>query len=195
MPRPSRIAERREQLLPIVAAAFAELGYRRTTVSELAERCGVRENILYRLWRDKKAMFIASIDHVYDLSAGIWRESLNAPGSGSPARRLLEYEAHHHGEYGLYRIIFAGLSEADDPEIRAALRRMYQRFQRFIATQIVAHRGEDGDAAPEPGAAAWAIVGLGTVANIGRELGILTGEGRRRLLSDVGLVLLEGTPG
>ena len=49
MPRPSKADERRRELLPLVAEAFSELGYRRATTAELAARCGVQENILYRL--------------------------------------------------------------------------------------------------------------------------------------------------
>src|SRR5512147_3231791 len=103
MPRTSQLTEKRRELLPIVARAFAELGYRRTTTAELARRCEVRENILYRLWPDKKAMFIASIDYVFELSSSIW-DKLQDDGSGkaTDAERLLEYEARHHGEFGLY---------------------------------------------------------------------------------------------
>ena len=133
MPRPNQSAQRRQEFTPIIARAFAELGYRRTTTAELADRCGVRENILYRLWPDKKAMFIAAIEYVYGLSAQTW-EKLLEKGGDKPgaARRLLDYESVHHGEFGLYRIVFAGLSETDDPEIRQALRHMYDRFHRFI---------------------------------------------------------------
>lgn len=193
MPRPSRIEQRRAELLPILARAFAELGYRRATVAELAHRCAVRENILYRIWDDKRAMFIAAIEYVYDLSAGIWRESLAAGGGGSPARRLLDYEAHHHGEYGLYRIMFAGLGETDDPQIREALKRTYRKFQEFIAAQIVSHRAGTEKGAVAPQLSAWALVGLGTVANIGRELDLLSSEQRRSLLGDVGRTLLESS--
>ena len=76
----------------------------------LARRCGVQETILYRLWPDKKAMFIAAIEWVYDLSTRTW-EDLLAGGAAkkSAAERLLDYEATHHGEFGLYRIVFAGV--------------------------------------------------------------------------------------
>ena len=58
MSRPSQTDEQRKKLLPIVCQTFSELGYRRTTTAELAAKCQVRENILYRLWPDKKAMFL-----------------------------------------------------------------------------------------------------------------------------------------
>jgi len=192
MARPSQIAEKRRELLPIVAKAFADLGYRRTTTSQLAERCKVQENILYRLWPDKKAMFIAAIEHVYDLSLAVWKRLLIKGEKGkSGAERLLEYEASHHGEFGHYRIVFAGLSETDDPDIQAALAGMYQRFQRFVREQVVAHRGNrNASSLPDPALAAWALVGLGTVANIGRELGLLNDRQRRRLMAEIGQVLL-----
>ena len=197
MPRPNRSEARRRELTPVLARTFADLGYRRTTTAELAERCGVRENVLYRLWADKRAMFVAALDHVYGLSEETWARVLAASdGRSSAAEILLDYESAHQGEFGLYRIVFAGLSETDDPEIRRALKRLYGRFQRFVHRQVDAHRDgarERADAA----LVAWAIVGLGTVANIGRELDLVSARARRRLIGDIGRVLLGrrgGTP-
>jgi AcrR family transcriptional regulator len=195
MARPSQSAQKIKELLPVVAQAFAELGYRRTTTADLARRCGVRENILYRLWPDKKAMFVAAIDYVFDLSVETWAKLLERPSKRqSAAGRLLEHEASHHGELGLYRIIFAGLSETDDPEIRQALSRMYQQFQKFIREQIDRHRSTSESchgARVRSESAAWAVIGLGTVANIGRELGLLDDSDRRRLMEQAGKCLLD----
>jgi AcrR family transcriptional regulator len=192
MPRRNQTAEKRQALLPIVARAFAELGYRRTTTAELAKRCGVQENILYRLWPDKKAMFIAVIGYVYDLSVAIWGKLLAEDGADqTAAERLLQYESEHQGEFGFYRIVFAGLSETDDPVIRAALADMYQRFQRFLHTQMVAHQAQSRtEAPPDAMLAAWAVIGLGTMANISRELGLLSDRQRRRLIEEMGRALL-----
>jgi AcrR family transcriptional regulator len=196
VPRPNLSRERRRELIPIVARAFAEFGYRRTTTAELARRCNVQENILYRLWPDKKAMFIAALGHVYEQSVGVWSELLaSADDEHTAAERLLEYEAEHHGEYGQYRIVFAGLSETDDPDIRAALADMYQRYQRFIRRQIAAHRGTSAEGLPDAEMAAWAVVGLGTVANISRELGLVTDAQRQRLIGRIGRALLGDSSG
>jgi AcrR family transcriptional regulator len=194
MPRPSLIAEKREELLPIVARAFADLGYRRTTTAELAERCGVQENILYRLWPDKKGMFMAAIAYVYDLSAEIWNQLLDKQNAQTGAERLLDYEARHHGEFGHYRIVFAGLSETDDPDIRTGLAAMYERYQQFVRKQVAAHRHQRGTRSPvDPALTAWALVGLGTVADIARELGLLNDRTRQRLLAQIGKLLLEAS--
>lgn len=194
MPRPNRSAEKREALLPVLAEAFAEVGYRKATTAELARRCGVQEPILYRLWADKKAMFLASIDHVYERSLTIWNGLLERrDGEGTGAERILAHEATHHGEFGLYRVLFAGLDELDDDEVRARLRETYRQFHRYLRDRIVEHRAARGiRAGIDPGAAAWAVLGLGTMSSIGREVGILPAGARRKLLSDVGRTLLEG---
>lgn len=191
MPRPNRTNEQRKELIPVVARAFAELGYRRATTAELARRCGVQENILYRLWADKKGMFVAAIEHIYERSTGFWEKALIDDGDGrSAAERLLEFEAEYKGEHGISRIVFTGLAEADDAEIRAALFRMYGRYQSFIARRLLEHRPDGADrTAVEMDA--WAIIGLGTIAEIGRVLNLLDERERRRLWGETGRRLLE----
>ncbi len=195
MPRPNQSAERRLDFVPILARTFANLGYRRTTTAELADRCNVRETILYRLWPDKRAMFIAALDYVYQLSEETWDELLSrADDEVSPAELILDYESTHQGEFGLYRIVFAGLSETDDPEIAGALKLLYGRFHRFVKKQVKVHReGGPEPVVTDPALVAWAIVGLGTVANIGRELGLLSASARKRLVGEVGRALLGGS--
>jgi AcrR family transcriptional regulator len=192
MPRPDRSNERRRRFTPIMAETFARLGYRRATTAALAGACGVQETVLYRLWPDKRAMFIAAIEHVYDLSVEKWDTLIAATGDGrSPAERLLEYEATHHGEFGMYRIVFAGLNESDDPEIHAALCRMYSRYQSFIVRRLREHRG-GGDHRVDGDLSAWALIGLGTITSIARELGLLTPVSRRQLWETAGRHLLDG---
>jgi AcrR family transcriptional regulator len=195
MPRPDASAARRREFAPGLARVFADLGYRRATTAALAQACGVQETILYRLWPDKPAMFVAALDHVYAFSERTWKDLLAGLGAGAdPAAAILEYEATHHGEFGLYRIVFAGLSETDDAQIRRALRRLYGRFRRFVEAQIRAGAGLRRGAAPAPDPllASWAILGLGTVANVGRELGLLAAGQRARLFREIGRRLIGG---
>ena len=179
-----------KRLLPIVAAAFAQLGYRRATTAQLADRCGVRENILYRAWPSKKTMFLAAIDHVFEVSLRRWQQLLgSADEAAADAERLLDFESVHHGEFGLYRIVFTGLSETDDPEIRTALRTMYQRFHRFIVQQLAA--GGSARRPADPELAAWTFVGMGTISNISRELRLFSADDRRRFFHEIGRLLLR----
>ena len=200
MARPSHARERRLEFAPILARAFAELGYRRASTAELAERCGVRENVLYRLWKDKRAMFIAALEYIYSLSESRWRATASAQnGDATTAEKMLEYEATHHGEFGHYRVVFAGLSEADDPVIRKAMQSMYERFAGFIAEQVKSHRAaqrktpaDRNDRFCDPSQAAWALVGLGTILDVAKELKLMTAAQQQRLMLNAGRLLLEG---
>jgi AcrR family transcriptional regulator len=191
--RLSTLEDKRREFLPVVAGAFAELGYRRLTSAELAARCGLGEKVLYRIWPDKQAMFLAALEWVYLASERTW-ESLLAEGAAGEGAflRLLSHEADHHGEHGLYRIVFAGLSETDDPRLRGALRDLYGRFHAFVRRQITVHRerGSAGDLDVET--AVWAIVGLGTVANLVRELELASANRRGALFWEAGRLLAEG---
>ena len=194
MARPDRSAERRQEAVGTIAATFAELGYRRTTTAVLAERCGLTEVALYRLWPDKQAMFVAAIRHVGDNTERIWDAVARAAattGKRSAAERLLQHEAQHLGEFGFHRILFAGYSETDDPAIRDALRAVYERLLARIAELVAEHRkGEASGPLPTPLLTAWALLGLGTATNLGRELGMLGDRARNQLFAAVGAHLL-----
>ena len=193
MARPNQSEQRRADLVPVLAKAFADLGYRRATTAALAQRCGLRENQLYRLWPSKKAMFLASIDYLYEYTAKKWRELLSRSDGRSPAERILSFEGEHRGETGLHRITFAGLNEADDPDIREALRQMYQKFHTFIIGQVQEHRtGTKSGQHPDAALTAWAVIGLGMIANITHELELLPHDTQGRMVHDVGMRLFDG---
>ncbi len=176
MPRPSQVEEKRRRLLPVIARAFGELGYRRATTAELAERCGVRENVLYRLWSDKREMFLAAIRSLFEKRQGEWEAALEKSGSGSRrAEKLIEFAAQHYGDESLARVIFSGLAETDDAEIREALARLYRQWAEFFELEIQQYResihaASGSDTGSDIQASAWSLIGLGTILNIVQEL-------------------------
>jgi AcrR family transcriptional regulator len=182
-----------KRLLPILAKAFAEHGYRRATTAMLAKRCGVRENVIYRVWPSKKDMFIAAINYIWDDSISSWQEiikNLKPDDPLGPARRILQYEAAHYGEAHLYRVVHVGLTETDDPDIAAAMRKMYQNFHDFIAQQL-ASVGPAGRKTADHDLIAWALVGLATVSSICLGLGLMTGRQRSQLFNQIGTLLVD----
>jgi TetR/AcrR family transcriptional repressor of nem operon len=192
--RPNQTDEQRRKLLPIVSQVFSELGYRRTTTAELAHRCDVRENILYRLWPDKKAMFLAAIDEIFHSRARKWNEILtDRPGPRQTIERLVAYEVQHQGEFGFYRIVFTALAESDDREVRAALTTMYGRFHELVLHQIKAGRSRRRKQAElPPDLVAWGLMGVATISNIIRELKLLSPRQRERMFAAVAGSLVEG---
>ena len=194
MPRPSQIDDQRKRLLPIVTAAFSELGFQRTTTSELARRCEVRENILYRLWSDKKAMFLAAVAHVFQSRESSWNDLVQVTGSAQEAvETLVRFESEHLGESAFYRVVFSGLAQADDPDIRKAVARMYRQFHRRICELIENSRSEaESENVLDVETMAWSIMGVATVTVIAQELSLLSSAGRKSLFRDASGFLLAG---
>lgn len=196
MPRSSTAEERRRKLLPLLAAAFGSLGYRRATTAELASRCDVQENTLYRLWPDKKAMFLAALDFLVLRRMDKWKAVIDkTPPDESHAVRLIELTGKDLGENGLYRIIFAALNETDDPDIKHALQRLYLRYQNRIEEEIVRHRKLTGARmVAQDEEVAWALIALVSFMNIVLDLELMNGRKRQQLFSAIASQLLNLTP-
>ena len=185
--------DKRNNLLPIIASYFAELGYRRATTSELANRCDVKEAILYRLWPSKKEMFLDSLDYIADNLVRIWQGLLSTATEEKTALELLiSYESEHFAELNNYLVIYSALNEADDPEIKESLQRMYFYIHSFLVEKITLYRVKTGcgEQLSTP-MLAWALMGIGTMVTITKHLGMLTEQGRSELLSGAAQALLE----
>lgn len=196
MSRPSKSEEHRRELLPLLAEVFSEFGYRRATTAELAARCNVQENILYRLWPDKKAMFLAALDFLFWRRMDKWKAEIDKSHTEeSHALRLIELTGKDLGENGLYRIIFAALNETDDPDIKGALQRLYHRYHERIEEEIAKHRKQSGvREVSEDGDTAWALIGMVAFMNIALDLELMNGRKRKQLFSAIALQLIKRSP-
>jgi AcrR family transcriptional regulator len=182
---------KKETLLPTLVSAFAEMGYRRATTAALAKRCEVQETILYRIWADKKAMFVDAIDYVAENTLRIYREVLkSAPDATNPVGVLVNYEATHLGEFRNYRIVFSALPECNDPEVRQALQRMYHRIHVFIV-EIMARSVPKS--AVNIANMSWGIIGLGTIITIMNELNIMNAAEREQVFKQVAALMIDQT--
>ena len=193
MARPSQRDQKRTELLPLITEAFCELGYHRATTAELAARCGIQENVLYRLWADKQEMFIASIDFLRCSRMKVWKSLASTDGTTrSTAERMLENESQQVGELRLHRLIFAALAETDDARIRRSVQQMYRQYQTALMKAIATHRRTKNKSLPSAELSAWAAIGLVTVINIISELDLMSRRERKQLFSDVACYLLDG---
>jgi len=191
MGRPNLLKKRKPELLMLLSRVFADYGYAGTTTAEIARACKLPENVLFRLWPNKKAMFIDAVDSVYENSVRIWKDVLAAlPDGADPIEHLLDYESQHIGEFGNFRIVFAGLGNCEDPELKSAVRNLYHKFHKFLVglfSQYV-KPGKNGLSAE---ALAWGFIGLGTVINIANDTGLLGPKKRKTVFAKVGRALLK----
>lgn len=196
MARPSLAHQRREDLLPVIASTFGKMGYRRTTTAGLARACRVQETQLYRLWPSKKAMFLAVLNDLYKLETDGWKRLLAEGDVDRGVASILSTEARTRGESALHRITLSALSESDDPEITDAVVRMYKQFHQFIRDILQRYhaRAPVDDADPlDPSLAAWALIGLGTITNIGRAFNLFSRPTQKKLILAAGSKLTGAT--
>src|ERR687890_1848197 len=57
--------ERREEIVAIAFRHFADGGYHGTSTEAIAREAGISQPYLFRLFRTKKELFLACVDHCY----------------------------------------------------------------------------------------------------------------------------------
>lgn len=77
MPR-MRAVERRAVVLDAAVAEFARCGYDATTVTSIAERSGVSQPYLFKLFATKRELFLAAAEHCF----ARWGRALAASADG-----------------------------------------------------------------------------------------------------------------
>src|SRR5881409_2328494 len=78
--------ERREQLLDISRALFAERGFDGTAVEEIASRAGVSKPVVYEHFGGKEGLYAVVVDREVQHLLGMFSTAL----SGDDAKTLLE---------------------------------------------------------------------------------------------------------
>ncbi|MDR0782830.1 MAG: TetR/AcrR family transcriptional regulator [Propionibacteriaceae bacterium] len=81
-------AERRDQLIGVARACFAEKGLEGTSIEEIAARAGVSKPIIYEHFGGKEGLYAVVVDREVTTLLHALREAVTNPAAGS--RRLLE---------------------------------------------------------------------------------------------------------
>jgi AcrR family transcriptional regulator len=159
-------AQRRESILSAATGVFAEVGYRAGKVSDVADRVGVTEPVIFQNFGSKAALFAAVLDRV----AGDLHAELHArPGDDGPAAGLLAHilspsqAGKPHGP-GPHRVLFADAASllADpDPGAGEAASRVAAVIAGHLAG-LVRRSQAEGDVRDDvdPDAAAWLLLSV-----------------------------------
>jgi len=135
---------KRLELVESAAAAFAERGYRRTTIDEIARRAGIAKGTVYLYFKDKEDLFYASFEWFSQQSMADAGPALAAAGdTGSRLRALAEAAARfmteHRQWYPLTLEVWAAAGSHDARQRFAdAMREMYHGYRQATAAIIAA---------------------------------------------------------
>jgi len=179
--------DKRAYFLPVIAQYFSDHGYDGATTAGIAEACGVRQNVLYRIWADKEAMFVAVIGFIHTYTIEFWEEIVPQDGE-TRVEAILRLQSRDHGVMRYYRIVYSALLQDSKP-IRQSIRKLYQGIHNYIEQAIESHRLErnETDNRFNADVAAWGMMGLGAMVDIQRELRIKSQNSRETLLRSTSL--------
>lgn len=88
--------QRRQEILDAAMLVFAELGYRCADVDRIAEKAGVGKGTVYRIFRNKEAVFLASVERAIE---GLRAHILNDIESLEDPREVIRRVVHCYFEY------------------------------------------------------------------------------------------------
>lgn len=125
--------ERRKLVLKAAVAEFALGGLEGTSTEDIAQRAGISQPYLFRLYPNKKALFIASveaaferIDDALETAAGNLDDESALEAMADAYTVLLE-------DRELLLVQLHAYAACGDPEIRAATRRCFRRMWSTIS--------------------------------------------------------------
>ncbi|MEU1160506.1 helix-turn-helix domain-containing protein [Streptomyces sp. NPDC005921] len=81
--------ERRENVIRAAIAEFAIAGYRGTTTAAIAERVGVSQPYLFRLFPDKRAIFVAALVRSAEDTRLAFERAADGVEGGERARQVM----------------------------------------------------------------------------------------------------------
>ena len=176
MPRAKKLPAQHRRRLIIESArdVFAEQSYANVGTADLAKAAGLSEPALYRYFSGKKELFLATLQSTGPKLLEVWQEI--ASDIEDPLDTLwavgVHYYDHLQSHAGNMKIQFQAVSEADDPEIRQALRENFGAFVRFVAETLdegkrrgIVRRDVDSEIL------AWQFLGIGFTLDLIHLLG------------------------
>lgn len=169
MKRPSR-QERKEKIIQAAAGVFAEKGYTRTLVAEVAVAAQIGKGTVYEYFRSKDDLFFAVFEYVIQESSSTAEAALDRAAGKGAAEKLMvlskavaAWIAGHKHLYTL-SLEFWAASVSASPDMRKRLeqsfKELYGTFRRIVADII--KEGMAGGAFKkniDPKAIASAVVG------------------------------------
>src|SRR2546421_5205548 len=79
---------RREEILETAVSDFAIGGLHGTSTEAVAERAGISQPYLFRLFGTKKELFVACIGRCFDRTEGAFRAAAEADQPGAPLEAM-----------------------------------------------------------------------------------------------------------
>ena len=127
--------ERREDILAVALVEFGEHGLHGTSTDTIAQKAGVSQPYLFRLFGTKKKLFLATIERCMDDTLELFRQAAGEQ-RGEEALEAMgkAYVAMVTTDRTRLLAQMEGYAACDDPEVRDAMRAGYGKLHLFVET-------------------------------------------------------------
>ncbi len=112
--------DRREQVLKAAMAEFAIHGLDGTSTEAIAERAGISQPYIFRLWPNKKDLFLATVDACFDRFEAVLKNTAEGRADADIGAQL---QSARHGAC----VHAAAFQARGPPDADAGLRRVLGR--------------------------------------------------------------------
>jgi TetR/AcrR family transcriptional regulator len=155
-----RGADRRSQILDFATQVFAERGFRGSALRDVADACQVTEPLIYKYFRSKRELFLATLEHAAQLLAKACEEEAG-PGAG-PLDKIRAGARVHDGlseqSVGVGVIVQAAAEAGRDTGTRAAVAAAFKQRAEILGGLLSEAQAQGAIAANAPlDALAWTI--------------------------------------
>ncbi len=126
-------AERRDTVLDAALAEFADKGYAGTSTEDIAERAGISQPYLFRLFGTKKDLYIATVSRCYRETLELFQRAAEGKRGEEALQAIGEaYVEQLVGDRVWLKGQMQANAASDDPEIRAAVRAGYGDLVAYV---------------------------------------------------------------
>jgi AcrR family transcriptional regulator len=124
-------AERREDLLAEAIAEFGTKGYHAASTETIAERAGISQPYLFRLYGTKKELFLACVDRCFDRTLEVFRAAA-ATDDDDPVHAMGQAYTEMLGDRELVLMQLQTYAAASDEDVRKLARRRFAELGQEI---------------------------------------------------------------
>jgi AcrR family transcriptional regulator len=117
-------AERREEILAVAIAEFGVTGYHGTSTEVIAERAGISQPYIFRLYGTKKDLFLACIDSCFDRTIEVFRHAVE--DADAPRQAMGRAYIEMLGDRELVLFQHQTYAAADDEDVCELARRRFE---------------------------------------------------------------------
>src|SRR5438270_12256468 len=124
--------ERREEIVEIALSEFAIGGLHGTSTEAVAQRAGISQPYLFRLFGTKKELFLACIGRCFDRTEGAFRAAAEADESGAPLEAMGKAYVELLADRELLLSQMQTYAACGDDEIRGVVRNRWGELYRTV---------------------------------------------------------------